>query len=444
MVRMKRKWWLAVAAVLIAAVCGFCFREALMVRLFPKAVLSGAISDAFSELENRYADSPMHLLAAALDPDGCQNVKMKLDTSTQFLGAAHYDLELQTQRSPNRVVGEGSVSTGNGILDLKLYLDENFAALSSDSLTEGAYYGITYDTFPADIRGFQLLGFLAGEDTLVQWDASVARLAEVMRTNLTLPEISEADIRMALLGALVLKPQVTAGEGRHEYDITFTAQGRELAQKAEPYLDQAPESLAQLVSVLEADPDSSFKLVFHLNSRKLTALDASLTLSGASYDTRISITENQLRGELICREGEDLDRRELTVQTVSDGDTYREKVVSSRTRNGVQRQLSADYSWDLSSGDMVLDITKDGKKHPIRLNLKGEGAFLTITCQEFEKVMCLLTGKEKDRPAICVMTISPGGPVAEAGEYKNISQWSMEDLFLLIKRIGGLIGIQIP
>ena len=443
-VQMKRKGWGVLAVVLVAAVCAFSFREALMVRLFPRMVLSRAISDTFTELQTRFADSPMHLIGNALDPSGFQNVKLKLDTETRFMGAAHYDLELQTQTQPNRILGTGSVSTGSGILDLKLYLDGNFAALSSASLTEGKFYGITYDTFSADIREFPLLGFLAGEDTLTQWDASVKALEEAMGNNLTLPEIPEADIRTLLLGALVLKPRITAEEGENCYAISFSASGRELALKSESYLEQAPESLVNLVNDLKSDPNSALTLVFHMKERTLSALDASLTLSGETHDVRVSLEDELLLAALTSREGNGLDRWELKLQTASDENTYGETMVVLHTRNGIQDRFHVDYVWDLSSGDLLLNTRKDEENHPIRLNLRGEGDTLTITCREFHRIISLLTGKENSRPAICTVTLSPGSPVAEVGAYKNISDWSMEDLYLLLKSIGGLIGIQIP
>lgn len=444
--RVKRKWLILLVIVLIVAVVlAFCFRDALMVRLFPRLVLSKAVGETFVQLEERYARSPVHLLRAALDPDGCQKVSMKLDTGTQFMGIAHYDLELQTQLSPNRVQGTGTVSTGAGMMDLSLYMDERFFAVFSGSLTEGIYYGITYDTFPQDIRSYQLLSFLAGEDVITGWEASIAEFSEFMGHRYTLPELSADDVRTALMGALSLEPEVRAGKEKNCYTVTFREDGDEIAEAAQSYLAQAPDSLASLICAMEKTDDSEVMVVFYLNDRQLTQVDAGIIMDSASYRISAAFQENNtIDLELFSYDGENLERTEMTVSTQSDSETYQEKLAVIRTVNGIQTQTTADYSWDLSSGDMVMDLVLDGEKYPLRLNLTGEGESFALTSQEFGVILSAISGRENPRPAICTITVSPGEPITGVPEYRNLSDWSVEDFTLLITRLGNLVGIKLP
>ena len=443
---MKRKWWfiLAAAALVIGV---FCFRDALMVRLFPKAVLSGSITDSFQQLEQRFENSPLRLVANALDPEGHQRVSLKLDTATQFAGVAHYTMELQTQSSPRRIFGQGSVSTGGGTMDLSLYLDGSCVAVSSEGLTDGHFYGITYDTFSQDIRSFELFSILAGEETLNGWEESLKGLKGLMGKNTQQVELSAKDMQTALLGTLVLKPEVEAGEGKGAYRISFHSRGPALAELAKPYLGKVPESLGNLIRAMEADEASSLDMIFSLTDRRLTEIQSTLTLAGGSWQVTGVLGKNPATGpltlEVISRQEDNLDRVELTVETVSDPETYQERIHLKRTRNGVQEQLSADYSWDLTSGDLVLDLVRRGKKYTIRLNLTWEGDTLTLYSQEAEVIQSALTGKEKTGPAICTLVISPGEPVEPLSGYKNLSDWSTEDLLLLITRLGQLIGIKV-
>lgn len=443
---MKRKWPIVLAAFLIAAAAGiFCFRDPLMIRLFPKIVLSKSLGETFSQLETRYADSPVHVLTKALNKDGCQDIRMKLDTETKFMGIAHYDLELHTQTGPNRIYGDGSVSTGAGIMDLQLYLDENFGAVSSRNLTDGTYYGLTYDSFPEDIRGFEMLAFFAGEEVLSGWDASVAGFAEHMRRSYTLPEVKAEDIQSALMAALALKPQVKTGESKNCFTVTFHAEGEAIAKEAEGYLNQLPDAVASLVRRFEEDENSHLQVVFTLRDKSLTAVEALVTLTDGSYRIAADLSlADTLVLELYRYDGENLDRTELTVKTLSDTEIYQESIAMTRTVNGIRSQTAADYTWDLSSGDMVLDLTKDNKKYPIRLNLTGEGEAFTVSCQQFETLLSLLTGKVNNRSAICVLTVSPGEPNPDIPEYRNLSHWSIEDFYLLFTRLGGLVGIKLP
>ena len=445
--QVKRKWWIIVAAILAVLLIGlFCFRDALMVRLFPRVVLSNAIVERFGQLEERFENSPVHLLTDAMDPGGCQNISMRLDTETELMGIAHYSLDFQTQAAPNRIRGTGSVSTGAGMMDLSVYLDGDFMALSSESLTGGAYYGLTYDTFQEDIRRFQLLSALIGEDVLHGWEEALQEIQRFMSQSYVLPEVTPEDIQSALMGALALKPRVEAGEEKNTYAVSFGATGREIADAAAPYLDQVPESLSALVSAMSEDADSSLNVVFYLNRRQLTQVQASFSLSGSSYQITAELGQESASSpialEVMSCVGEDLERLELTVKTTSDEEIYQEGIRLKHTRNGVQRQLTADYTWDLSTGDMVMDLVREGKKYPVRLNLTGEGECITLRTQEFEQLLSAITGKDTSRPAICTLTVSPGEALGDVPDYRNLSDWSFEDLMLLITRLGNLLGFK--
>lgn len=445
---MKRKWWGAILALMaVIALSLFCFRDALLVRLLPRAVLSGAITDSFQQLEQRFERSPIRMISNALDPQGRQNISMKLDTASEYMGAVHYSMDFHTQWAPNRILGTGTVSTGGGIMDLNLYLDENFAAISSQTLTEGNYYGLTYDTFAEDIRGFELIAFLIGEETLNGWEESMAGIQSAMERSYALPEFSSEDIRRALLGALTMKPRVEAGEGKGQYTVSFQAGGEELGLAARPYLEQLPEPLAAWLETMAEDEDSSVNVVFFLADRQLTKIQAAITCSEKTWQITANLGKDPSGGvlelEWMTYQDDNLDRTELTVTTVSDTERYQEGIRLKHTHNGVQKQLAADYTWDLSSGDMVLDLVLEGRKYPIRLNLTGEGEGFTLTTQVFERILSAITGKEKSESTICTLTVSPGEPLETVPEYRNLSDWSFEDLMLLLSRLGNLVGFKL-
>lgn len=438
---MKKKWYLVLIAAVLAAAAGvFCFRDALMVRLFPRVVLTKAVAATFEELDTRFENSPVHILAKGLDPDLCQDVSLKLDTGTKFAGVVHYNLLLNTQTGPNRISGSGTVTYGGGTLDLQLYADENFASVTSESLTEGTAYGITFDTFREDIGSHPLLRMLIGEDVLNDWDASISGFADKMRGSYTLPEWTAEDIRTAITGALALKPQVSAGTEKGSYIITFRADGAEIAQAAEKYRDQIPKNLLPAVDALAED--GQIEVVFFLLDEKLTAINCSASLGADTY--RIETALGQTLTVQFRAEGPDrVERTAVTIQTQSDAETYRETIHLSQTRNGVQSAWVADYSRDLSTGEMTLNLVKDGKQHPVRLNLSAEGESFTLHCQEFERILSLISGKEPSGPAICTLTVSPGEGIPGHPQYRNLSEWSLEDFYLLLTRLGTLVGLKL-
>ena len=157
---MKKKWWIFVGVLAALLLSLSCFGVRL--RIAPRLVLSRALDNTIAQLDSRFEKSPVHLLANALDSQGRQQARLKLETEEKHLGPVVYDMTLQTQIGPNRIRADGAVITGGKFLDIQLFLDENFAALASQGLLEGRYYGITYETFSRDLRDRQLLTALLG------------------------------------------------------------------------------------------------------------------------------------------------------------------------------------------------------------------------------------------------------------------------------------------
>lgn len=54
-----------------------------------------------------------------------------------------------------------------------------------------------------------------------------------------------------------------------------------------------------------------------------------------------------------------------------------------------------------------------------------------------------LLGWGSGKVRACTMTIAKGAEITPPG-YKNLSQWSLEDLLVLLSGVGSLFGLQIP
>ena len=102
-----------------------------------------------------------------------------------------------------------------------------------------------------------------------------------------------------------------------------------------------------------------------------------------------------------------------------------------------------NYDYDLSTGEMDLCVVRDGKKAEAKVHLAGEGEHLTITTQNAASLLNLFREKNMESPVIVTLSISPGRPVVTPA-YRNLDQWSMEDLWTLLKGLGSLVGLQLP
>lgn len=446
---MKRKWWLlGGGAVLLSLLLSLCF-FGVRVRLAPRLVLSRALGTALEQLEERFADSPVHLFAEAIDPEGRQQATLQLETEQKTLGIVRYDMSVQTQLAPCRILAAGTVVTGGRALDLSLYLDGNFAAVSSQSLVEGSFYGITYDSFSQDIRGRQLLAALIGESTISAWEGSVSDLDTAMSRDVTLPKWGTEDIISALYGVLALKPQVSridtpAGGSAKTDAVIFRATGQEIAAAAEPYRGDLSPELLSLIDEWQADASACVEVLFLLHKGALMEIQAVMT--SVAVNTRIYVTlgtdprTGPLNLVIITEAGEDSSNTVLKIETTSDETAYRETFSLSTTANGEQSTFSADYTYDLSTGEMDVTILRDTDKAQLRLNLAGEGESVTITTQDITPLLNLFRETPATGPAICTMTISPGTEIS-VPEYRNLDQWSMEDLLTLLEGFGGLLGL---
>lgn len=425
---------------------------AVRVRILPRLVLSQSMNNAFNHLEVRFEKSPVHLFRDVYDPDGYYLADLQLETNTAHLGPVRYDVDLQTQLAPLRISGSGTVVAGGKALELGLYLDGDFAAVSSESLVEGNYYGITYDSFSQDIRGRELLAVLIGDEKISQWEKNVSGLDQKMSRELKMPEFSLGDIKTALYAVLVLEPEVgrqkiqVSGEEIQVHTITFRATGQQIAEAAEPHRQELTPEVAAWISDIKEDPKFYMEAVFFLDQENLIQMDGTMLSSQRSDGICVYLGDPEnnepLSLELEMREGEDLDRLNLTLENTGNAQRYQEKSRLTWTCNGVQQAYDMDYTYDLSSGEMDLSLTIDGKKAETRLNLAGEGEKITVTSQNIGPFLNLFRENAMDSPAICTLSLMPGEEIS-IPEYRNLDQWSMDDLWMLIKGLGGLLGIKL-
>jgi len=447
---MKRKWWLIMAAIVLIAVLSLCF-FGVRLRIAPKLILSRALNDGFTQLEARFEKSPIHLLEEVYEDEGQYRADLQLETELPHLGLVRYDMEVRTQAAPLRTMVFGTVVTGGKAVDISLYLDSNFAAVSSDNLVEGNYYGITYDTFSADVRGRELLAALIGNETIKQWEDDVSKLSQTMSVELKMPELSPGDIRTALYAVLVLDPQVSRqtfsrfGEQITVHTVSFRATGQQIAEAAEPYQKDLTPQLAAWIDTIKDDPAFYVEAVFFLDQGTLIKLEGNYGSSQGSGSICADLGDGKepqaIALELEMKAGEDLNRISLSVDNTADADCYKENTSLIWTKNGIQQSFALDYSFDLSSGEMDLSCMRDGKAAQIRMHLAGEAERITITTQNAAPLLELFREDPLESPVICTLSLMPGDEIVTP-EYRNLDQWSMEDLWTLLKGLGALLGIQ--
>lgn len=425
--KLKKKQILIVLLLLIGAIAAILLWNSVTMYLTPKAVLTSALRDSLADLEYRFQNSPMQTLMKGYDAQGQNTVQLDLHTSDNLLGDVSYDMMLQTDWNKNQITAQGTVATASQSLNLSAYLDKDFAALTSEELLEGGYYGITFDTFSEDLRSIPLLTFFLPEETLQSWETSVNKLEAWMNRSVAFPEIpqiSQQQLQMITLGILTLKCDISEAEvmledeSLHCHRLTYAASG-----------EQVSDILSQVLNAPPSD-NGSISATFYLLDESLVKVE----LNGVSGENQINC---------VITLGKDPKTDALSLAVIQkQGEISKQFSASVSARKiadkGIQEAVciqdtSFTYIWDNTNG--YTELFLPGKEQ-IDLILKEDDNGFCVQTKDFAPLFGFNSQKSYD----CTMHISKGSQISQP-EYKNLNTWSFQDLLTLISGIGSVLGI---
>lgn len=429
-------WTIILIAVLlvmiIVGVIGYRFLE----RVREKVILSDAVKQAFMELEARYERSPLPLLVDSLDPEGRYTADAQFSAMGELAGPMTFDMAMKIDGPSHQIFAQGKAETVQQSLDLDLYLDPDFMAVSSQDLVQGNFYGITYDTFAQDIRQIPLLGLLVSDDLLEEWDASVQRIQAKVSQDYTLPQIPEVtpeDLQPLFL-SLVAMP-CTAEEAAYDREgesvpctkFVYRVEGKLAAQALSAVTQQAYQE------------DTAIQASLYLFEKKLVKAEVQCTAGGETAWLKLDIGEQPATGPLSFS-GSLQTNRSFHLALISQGTEDHWSIQWSADGETLQRQYA--YDWNAESGDMGLLVSGSNQ---IALHLEKEDAGLSLDTDDVMGLLNWISGVPQEHSGsktACHMTLTAGEQIP-VPEYKNISQWSMEDFFSLLTGIGSMLGIQL-
>lgn len=440
--RKKHRWWmLLIPALVIILMVTIKFRDAIFIRLAPKAVLTSALTEVYAQLESRFADDPLLILFHSVDGDGKYTADAKLDTMNEYLGSVSYDMVIQTDASSHRLLAEGMASTSDKQLELSLYMDADVMAISSASLLGSNYYGITYETFAEDIRNIPLLSFFVSDHTLSQWDASVNNIQEQMNRSCTLfqlPDISKEDMQKVTVGLLALPCEVE--------NITISIDSVCLDCQAVTY-NLGGDQVDAFLSNTSLSENASISVTFYLYKNDLVKIQ--LNCASASNSVMYGLTLGQNPAEdILClqksqKSDEDNSDFRLSVETQRSQEGYKQVWDSCSFENQRKEERSLSYNWIPENG--LLELQPSDTAEPIELILSEAENGFQIETEHFSQLMAFLSQSNQEKRGETIsgtVTIAKGSQITTPA-YKNLDQWSMEDLLTLLSGIGSLVGINI-
>lgn len=442
----KRKfklWLLVIPVLLILVILTAVFWDAILIHVAPKMVLTSALTKAFSQLEERFQDDPLLILARSIDPEGKYTADMALETEKEILGKVTYDMTVQTDGVSHQLFAKGLAKTADKTLNLSLYMDAGFMAVSSEDLVKGNYYGITYDTFASDLRKIPLLNLMVSDSLLSQWDASVQGIREQMNRTYALPKLpqtSQEDVRKLLLGIVAMPCEIEKcsvlldGNAITCHKLEYRVSGKQVGE----LLSQATGGAYLEDTVVTAS--------FYLYQKAIVKMMLSCEDGESAINYGISLglnpTEDVLTLQGIESNNGQYDEFIANVTTQRGENSYAETWNIHKTAEGVDKKISFSFEWNPTSGAMVL---KSGAS-TVSLNLtETENGFRLVTddlAQLMQIAMQNAQTSTKDSKVKCTMTVAKGSEIITPA-YKNLDQWSLEDFLVLLGGIGSLFGINI-
>ena len=442
----SKKRFVLLALCLAALLAGLCFRDTVLLYIAPKAVLTSSLTTAFSQLEGRFRNSPAVIVFDALDPEGKYTAQMQLTADNLLLGPVAYDMVVQTDGANQRIFAEGSAATQTKKMDISLYLDTDFMSVSSDSLVSGTHYGIHYDTFREDLFSIPLLKYVIGEQMLNQWDSSVSGIqAQMQRLRpmpVTLP-LPTTDLPKLLLAMLAVPCRVEK--------TAFLLDNQTITCRKIDYTisGEAAQLLLSKVSDQTAPENVSMTASFYLYEKTVIKIVLSLD-SGEKYlqlllDLGMEPAVNPLSLQSTLREGETARYFTARVQTGQSETLYSESWDVQLTEDQTTRQIAVDYQWESTSGAATLSLNHSDS--PISLIFQKRDRGFYVVTQDFRALWETVT--QTKCPSFlagatdCTLTLQKGSDFSTP-EYKNLSQWSMEDFLSLLSGIGALFGLKLP
>lgn len=434
----NRRYW--IPAVMILLVMAVVFGGAAGRKISAKSQLTSALSHVFSQLEERFRDDPLLIIAECYDPEGKYTVDLEAVTNQDMLGTITYNMTVGTDLKAHRFHGEGIAHTGKQDIDLSFYLDSDFMAASSDELVAGEYYGITYDTFSSDLRKIPLLDLIINDTLLVRWDNSVQKIQEQVCHEYSLPQIPEfnqGEMRKLLLGIAAMpcelrKVNISIGEtvlSCTELDYIIN-------------MDQ----VAWLLSRLTGDADENngtAHFSFFLYEDALVRFRFSGMAGETPFQYCFDLSLDPLNDPLTITGSNDANQSmSVTVSTQRSENQYAENWDIHTVAEGEERDRSFSFDWSPQSG--ALNFRSGKLPVPVALNLQKAQSGVRLETEDLLSLIRMMLQEEIVSPSdvSAVMTVSRGSAI-EAPAYKNLDQWSMQDFLTMLAGAGSLVGIRL-
>lgn len=423
---MKKKsfWMLLAALIAVWAVGIWAYWDTIVMYIAPQVPIQAAFGEVCDSIESWYQESPIPIVLRGYDEGGRQTARMDLRTPDGAEGTAAIQVRLKT----NEIFLEGTFPRKPALGKVGLYLNKEQAAMTSETLLDSGYYGITYDTFGQDLMsGIQSLESLS---SYVTWflpqpqaakiqealddlrtsagklDDSVQGLQEKMSWKIDPPAIPNVDmeaVKQFPLALLALRGKTTFcelevnDESLPCYQVVFKLEG------------ENAKFIWGLISQEPFPENGRVQLTCWMSQKSLVQLKVDASAAGRHISCTLGL------GDALT----------LSVVTTSGVNihfsTQKEGEWEATSFYGIR------YDWNAKNGDLILKLAN---REAVKLNLtEAENGFRIESTQ-----LDTLLKEEVFSGCSCSAVITKGAEFTPP-EIKELKDWSAQDLLLFLNGV---------
>lgn len=432
---MKKKtlWGILAAVTALWLVSVAVYWDTILMYVAPQVPIQAAFGQVCDNLEARYQESPVPILLGGYDESGFQTASLELRSTS----GAEGKLKVQVDLNHNQIFAEGTLPGETGLGEICLYLNRDHAALTSETLLAGGYYGFRYDAFSQEIQaqivGLETLmanisyylpkamyqeaenGLNILQTSAEKMNEMVDTLQEKMNWEISLPALPQIDmetIKSASVALWALRGKVSAAEAEVNgknlpcYKVVYTVEG------------ETAELLWKLLSVTPFPEDAQLQVTFYLYQKSLVKVELSALAEGQRVSGALTL-------------GEDCQKDDLSLEVSFPGG----KQISAHLRQqdlitNIQGKTYA-YQWNPQTGELSLKLPE---RNPVALKLSKSGNGFRIETNQIDKLLKL----DFFADYRCAAAITKGADI-QPPEYKDMDLWSLSDLLILLNGVWNVV-----
>lgn len=406
----------------LLVICYCLFRDQLLIHLSPQAALHAAIKTTAAQLEMRFADTPCAGILEIINTEGQYEAEFSLAAEDapvdSWVGKIYIDGSNKRLRSEGDVVYKGKEISGS------IYADSDAIAYCADKNSNDGFLGVTFRSFSEDIQKMDIMNIFLSDQTLQTIELGLQQIKQVVNTDffpIPAPLTEQDNLQKIFLAMMTFPCDTTRttvaldGNAVNCLEISFTLDPR------------AAGNYIQDPSVIK----------FYLNNGQLIKMQLQSLAEG----------ENALFSVVL---GKDPQKNTIRISYKEiDIEINREDCNGEHTESAMVSGLS-DHVYCITSNAAtgMIHVYPDEPQKQNRLmdfHFTRLGKAMQVQSSDYSELFQLIFPEmfdENGAYSISGSIVLAKGAAVPKQSYKNLDQWTAEDLLVIFQNLG--VFLEIP